>query len=86
MRCTHPGWKRDAIGARVVARWSGGQAVRTIGGGSSFLSDQEKEAHFGLGPAERVDALVVHWPDGTTEEFPGVEADRVIELVYGGGK
>jgi hypothetical protein len=86
VRCLHPGWKRDAIGARVVLRFGDERAVRTIGGGSSFLSFQPASAHFGLGPVERVDEILVHWPDGSVERFAGTDADRRIELRHGNGK
>ncbi len=86
VRCLHPEWKRDAIGARVVIRTGETSAVRTIGGGSSFLSYQPSVAHFGLGDTQRVDEIRVHWPDGTQEHFEGVEANRTLELVKGKGR
>jgi len=86
VRCTVEEWKRDAVGARVVVRHAAGADVRTIGGGSSFLSFQPDVAHFGLGDAERVDEILVQWPDGSRERFPGTEANQEIELVLGQGE
>lgn len=86
VRCLHPEWKRDAIGARVIVRCGDVRTLRTIGGGSSFLSSQPSVAHFGLGRAERVDEIIVHWPDGLVERFAGMDADRRVELVCGTGE
>src|SRR5262249_35868091 len=62
--------KRDALGARVdlVAgqwRWS-----RLVLAAYSFCSSSDPRAHFGLGKAERIDAVEVTWPDGRRERFP----------------
>lgn len=76
-----PGSNRDALGAIVELSFGG--ELRTcfhsnrpsLGGGS------DAACHFGLGDAERIDALRVHWPDGTTEAFDhGVIVDRRIRL------
>ena len=86
MRCVHPTWKRDAIGARVEIRLATRKAVATIGGGSSFLSANPARAHFGLGPEEEVERIVVRWPDGLEETFPGVPANRRVTLGWGEGQ
>ena len=43
-------------------------------------------AHFGLGPASKVDSIEVLWPDGLRERFPGVSGDQAIELARGSGE
>ena len=54
--------------------------------GSSYLCSNDSRAHFGLGPAERVDAIDVVWPDGTGEVFSGQAADQVVVLRKGEGQ
>ena len=36
--------------------------------------------HFGLGKAEQVDKLVVHWTDGTTTNVDVPSVNRVVEV------
>jgi hypothetical protein len=54
--------------------------VRLVNPASSYLCSNDVRAHFGLGPAERVDGIEVVWPDGTRDEFEGGPADREIKL------
>lgn len=73
---------RDAIGARVRARWPGGGALRVVASGGSYLSSNDPRLHFGLGAATAVDLEVV-WPGGVRQELAGVPADRCYELEQG---
>jgi hypothetical protein len=57
------GANRDGIGARVVVAAGGVKQTRVIAGGLGHAGHNDAlEASFGLGPAERVDRLEVHWP------------------------
>lgn len=46
----------------------------------SYLSQVERTITFGLGKAEQVDKLVVHWTDGTTTNVDVPSVNRVIEV------
>jgi hypothetical protein len=76
---------RSAIGARVgctvgaVTQW---QEVR---GGGSYISQGDLRAHFGLGPASKVDRVWVRWPNGLEEQWRDVGADQVLTLREGSG-
>ena len=72
-----------AIGARAVVEVSGTRHYRTVMPSRSYLSQVEPVLTFGLGAAERVDAVTITWPDGTTESWTGLEADRVHILQRG---
>jgi hypothetical protein len=86
VRAVVPAWRRDAYGARVTIRAADRSWTRLIQPGSSYLCSNDPRAHFGLGPAERVDDIRVTWPDGTAEDFPGGPADRRLTLRKGEGK
>ena len=47
--------------------------------GSSYISQEDKRLHFGLGPAKQADLVEVRWPDGTVTQLPNVKADQVAE-------
>ena len=38
------------------------------------------EAHFGLGPVEKLARLRVRWPSGATQSIEDVPVDRVITI------
>ena len=71
---------RDAIGA-VVRIYHGGETqLRTVRGGSSYLSQSELPLTFGVGKSERIDRLTVEWPSGATQEFKNISTARAYEL------
>jgi enediyne biosynthesis protein E4 len=74
----------DAIG--TVVRYQAGSLKRTLikPGGGSFLSAHDPRMVLGLGGAERVDWLELHWPrPGGVERFENLPADRYITIVEG---
>ena len=51
----------------------------------SFLSTHGRYVHFGLGEADHVDELRIHWPGSRTEQvLSRLPADRRIRVVEGG--
>ena len=77
------GMNTGAVGAVVTARTSGSAArvqKRLVQSGSSYLSQEDKRLHFGLGQAAQVDSLEVLWPDGTTTKVPNVKANQVLNI------
>jgi hypothetical protein len=77
---------RDAYGAEVTVEAGGRRRLGLINPGQSYLSSGDPRAHFGLGPADRVESIRVVWPDGAAEEFPGGPADQVVTLSRGAGR
>jgi hypothetical protein len=86
VRAFDPALHRDAYGAEISVRAGGRRWLRCVQPAQSFLCSNDPRAHFGLGPAERVDAIEVCWPDGSREAFPGRPADQAIELRKGTGQ
>ena len=76
---------RDALGARVVAVVGDLKMERRIRTGSSYLSQSETVAVFGLGNALAVDTLVVTWPSGRVDRFADVEANQELRIIEGAG-
>ncbi len=85
VRAVDPTHKRDALGAEVRVQAGERRWLRQIGPDGSYLCSSDARAHFGLGTADRVDAIEVRWPDGSAERFPGGPADRSIVLRKGAG-
>src|ERR1700716_1055023 len=76
---------RDAIGA-VVRIYAGGLSqYRAVKGGSSYLSQSELPVTFGLEKHDRIERVVVDWPNGRTEEYKNLNAGRCYELIESKG-
>jgi enediyne biosynthesis protein E4 len=76
---------RDAIGARVRIFYGESSQSRLVKGGSSYLSQSELPLTFGLGKREKIDRLVIDWPNGGTEEYKNLAPGRAYECVESKG-
>jgi hypothetical protein len=76
---------RDGIGARLRLTAAGKTQVREVKAGSSYLSQNDLRAHFGVGRATRIDRLEVRWPAGGTDVIPDVPVNQIITVVEGQG-
>jgi enediyne biosynthesis protein E4 len=74
---------RDAIGAQVRIEYGGVHQSRLVKSGSSYLSQSELPVTFGLGKQDRIDRVVIRWPNGQTEEYKGLAAGKAYECVEG---
>jgi hypothetical protein len=76
---------RGAIGATV--RVTAGERTQTaeVRSGGSYMSQNDRRAHFGLGAAERVEQLQIRWPSGLMETARGLSADRFYVAREGQG-
>ena len=86
VRAYDPELERDAHGAVVTVSASGKTYARTADSGYSYLSSNEPKAHFGIPDASRADSIRVRWPDGSEEDFPGVELDQAVTVEKGNGR
>jgi hypothetical protein len=77
--------ERDAVGAEIRVRAGQRSWLRWINPATSFLCSNDPRAHFGLGPTAEVDEIIVLWPDGSRERFPGGKVDRQRTLRKGKG-
>lgn len=75
----------SAIGALVTIKAGESSQSRAVMSQSSYVSHNDLRVHFGLGQAATVDSILVRWPSGAEETFPGVEADADWLLVEGSG-
>ncbi len=76
---------RDGIGARIKLFSGGVMQTRMIRSGSSYLSQSELPATFGLGKRNKVDRVVIDWPSGRSEEYKDLTAGRSYEATEAKG-
>ncbi|MGH9657899.1 MAG: CRTAC1 family protein, partial [Bryobacteraceae bacterium] len=71
---------RSAIGAVVAIEAGGARQTLPVLGQSSFLSQNERRLHFGLGDAAKADSVHVLWPSGRAETFDGGRSGSTLQL------
>jgi tetratricopeptide (TPR) repeat protein len=71
---------RSADGALVLAK-VGKRTSRAMVTSASYLSQNTRRVHFGLGGASRIDRLEVRWPGRKAQVWENVEANRIWDLV-----
>lgn len=79
---------RDGIGAKVTVKLKGDDKplTRSLHAGHSFLSQQTRHLHFGLGGSTEIENVTVAWPGATTEQFSDVKIQSFHHLKQGTGK
>lgn len=77
--------RRDAVGAEVEVKYNGVSQTRFALPAQGYMTSHDSRVHFGLAKVNHVDEIVVKWPDGSDEVFPGVPADQSIGLRQGSG-
>lgn len=75
---------RLALNARVRVTTGKLQQLGEVRSGGSYLSQNDLRLHFGLGDIARVDKVEVFWPNGGSQIFAKVLADRFYHLKQGG--
>jgi len=73
-----------ALNARVRVTTGKLTQLGEVRSGGSYLSQSDLRLHFGLGDAASIDKVEMLWPDGTSQSFENVAADRFYHLTEGG--
>ncbi len=74
---------RDAVGSRVTVRTADGNVqTREVQNGGSLGAGHELRLHFGLGAFDTVEELTIRWPDGRSQTFTNIAANRQVSLPY----
>jgi len=76
---------RDAIGAHVRIFHGETSQSRLVKSGSSYLSQSELPVTFGVGKWDRVDRVVIEWPNGRTEDYKNLASGRLYQCVEAKG-
>ena len=71
---------RDAIGAEIKVTTAHGTQYWTVSTAGSYLSSNDKRAHFGLGADAVATSIEVRWPSGIRQVMKGVAADRQVRV------
>jgi hypothetical protein len=76
---------RDGLGAVVRVTSASGKQWQLVRSGSSYCSQSDTAAVFGLGKDTRVTALEIEWPSGEKQRLANVAADQFLTVQEGKG-
>jgi hypothetical protein len=76
---------RDGIGAVIRVVSGDVKQWKMVRSGSSYLSQSELVATFGLAQRPKADAIEIEWPSGQTEKVANVSAGQTITVEEGKG-
>ena len=71
---------RDAIGAMIKLTAGKQSQYVTVSTTGSYLSSNDKRAHFGLGAAKSADTVEIRWPSGIVQTLKSVAADQILTV------
>ncbi|HJS74804.1 MAG TPA: ASPIC/UnbV domain-containing protein, partial [Vicinamibacteria bacterium] len=78
------GRNRSAVGALVVVHAKERVQRRLVQSGTSYISQDDKRQHFGLGAAETVETIEVLWSEGTVTTKENLPVNRLVEIEQAG--
>jgi enediyne biosynthesis protein E4 len=76
---------RSGFGTRLTLTTGGRRQLREVQSGSSYLTQHDLRAHFGLGAANRSERLEIRWPNGAMDVVADLPANHVITIREGEG-
>jgi enediyne biosynthesis protein E4 len=71
---------RDGIGAEIKVTTSHGSQYWTVSTAGSYLSSNDKRAHFGLGTDTEARSIEIRWPSGVRQTLTNVAGDRIVRI------
>jgi hypothetical protein len=75
-----PGGKVYALGARITVKTGSLVQIQDAIPVRGYLSQVDPRCHFGLGPADKADAMEIRWPDRTTTTLRDVKANQFLKV------
>ena len=76
---------RDATGAVVFLTANGMRQRQDVLSSGSYISSNDRRAHFGLGEATDAGAVEIRWPSGLREKVRLPAVDRIYSITEGKG-
>jgi hypothetical protein len=71
---------RDAIGAEIKLTTAHGSQLVTVTTSGSYLSANDRRAHFGLGSDIVANTIDIRWPSGILQHLDNVKADQFLKV------
>ena len=72
---------RDALGTVVHVTTTTGTSTHQLTAGDGYMTTNERVLNIGLGGADRVLRIAVHWPNGKKQVFDNVSSEQEILII-----
>jgi tetratricopeptide (TPR) repeat protein len=72
---------RDAFGTHVTVVCDDCEWRQQLVAGDGFMASNERVLQFGLGSADAVDTVVIHWPSGGTTTLHDLPVDATLDVI-----
>jgi hypothetical protein len=76
---------RDGIGAVITVVSGSDKQTKMLRSGSSYLSQSELVATFGLGQKNKADSVEIQWPSEQNDKLASVNAGETVTVQEGKG-
>ena len=78
------GSNADAIGSTVIIKYEENNKVKhqikSVTSGESFISANSFNLNFGLGSANKIDEILIKWPNGGQKIITNIEVNQFITI------
>ena len=78
------GSNADAIGSTVIIKYVENSKVKhqikSITSGESFISANSFNLNFGLGSANKIDEILIKWPNGSKKVIKNIEVNQFLTI------
>lgn len=74
---------RNGIGARIKVTTADGTQTDEVRSGSSYYSQNDMRVNFGVGRAEKIQSVEVHWPSGQIDVLNEVVVNKLLVIKEG---
>ena len=86
IRLVDPTGNRDGVGARVKVTTGDLTQTEEVHSGQGYQSHFGMQPHFGLGKAQQIDRIEVHWLGGAVDVLSNVPVDQVLVITKGSSR
>jgi hypothetical protein len=76
---------RDGIGSVITLTSDGAKQTKMVRSGSSYLSQSELFATFGVGQKTKADSIEIKWPSGQSDKLSNVTVGQTLTVEEGKG-
>jgi len=71
-----------ALGARVKIKTGEDWQTSEVGSQGLYLSQNNTDVHFGLGNSQKIDEVIIIWPDSEKQKLSNVATNQIIEVTH----
>lgn len=75
---------KDGIGSRVLVYTGDNVYSRFTHSANGYLAQNSRNEHIGIGPSEKIDSLIIHWPSGVIDKHFNLDINTTHNFTESG--